>query len=287
MPELTLATQAVACALCGAENHRPVCWNDSLRIVQCTGCGMVFVNPQPTQSALLEYYAAQDLMEQDGWSSYFRHRPEQIHELWQRRFADMQRWKNGPGVRLLDVGSGCGDFLHQALQAGWEVRGFEFSPAVAEVSRRKYGIAVEVSVIFDLRDHDNSFDAVAMWHVLEHMRDPLGALRRCRELLAPGGLLALEVPNLNFLARKSYRYPLSLNLHLYHFSPATLSGIVRKAGFEVLECRRGHTGYLYRSKAKIYAKKCLYGISQQAEKLLGINMSDSIRLYAAKSRSRV
>ncbi len=287
MSELRLSTQPVACALCSVENHRPVCSNDSLRIVRCTGCGMVFVNPQPTQNALLQYYSAQDIMEQDGWSSYLRHGPEQIQALWQERFEDVRRWKDGPGVRLLDVGSGYGDFLHHALQAGWQVRGFEFSPAVAETCRKKYGIAVEVGEIFDLRLPDNSFDVVAMWHVLEHMRDPLAVLVRCYELLAPGGLLAIEVPNLNFLARKSYRYPLSVTLHLYHFSPATLSALVRMSGFQVLECRPGHTGYLYRSKAKIYAKKCLYGISHLAERLLGINVSDSIRLYASKSSSRV
>ncbi len=277
----------MACALCGEVAHEALGANDALQIVRCRGCGLVFVNPQPMEAALREYYSAQDLMDQDGWSSYFRHRPEQIQALWQGRFEDVRRRQNGPGVRLLDVGSGYGDFLYQARQAGWQVRGFEFSPAVAEICRKKYGMAVEVGEIFDLRVPDNSFDVVAMWHVLEHLRDPLAVLERCHELLAPGGLLAIEVPNLNFLVRKSYRYPLSLTLHLYHFSPATLSAVVRKAGFEVRECRPGHTGYLYPSKAKIYAKRCLYGISHLAEKLWGINVSDSIRLYASKRTNRV
>jgi hypothetical protein len=119
--------------------------------------------------------------------------------------------------------------------------------------------------------------------VLEHLHHPLDVLRRCRALLEPGGILALEVPNLNFLVRKSYRYPLSRTLHLYHFSPVTLAALVRAAGLEVLECRPGNTGFQYRRRWKIYAKKCLYAVSRAVEKLSHRNVSDSIRLFARRN----
>lgn len=285
MPELNLATQPVACALCGREAYTPLCWNDSLQIVRCLDCGLVFVNPQPTEGALQQYYSAQDFQEQYGWSDYFQLSPGRLRELWQRRFDEVRKRKNGSSVRLLDVGCGYGDFLYQVKQGGWQVYGFEFSPTVAQISRRKYGIPVEVGEIFDLQVPGNSFDVVTMWHVLEHVRDPFAVLMRCHELLALDGLLVLEVPNLNFLVRKSYRYPLSVTLHLYHFSAATLSALVQKAGFQVLECRQGHTGFLYRSKAKICAKKCFYAFSLALEKLLSVNVSDSIRLYARRNNS--
>ncbi len=283
MPELSLATEPVACALCGGTSDALLCWNDALQIVRCRACGIVYVNPQPTESALKQHYSAPNLIEQDGWSSYFQHQPEQIRALWQRRFADVRLWKDGPGTRLLDVGCGYGDFLCEAQRAGWRACGFEFSPAVAKVAREKYGLSVEVGEIFEIGAAENSFDVVTMWHVLEHMRNPLAVLRRVHGFLAPGGVLVIEVPNLNFLVRKSYRYPLSVTLHLYHFSPATLSALVGKAGFQVRACRPGHTGYLYPSQAKVYAKKCIYGVTRMADRLLGVNVGDAIRLYAAKA----
>jgi SAM-dependent methyltransferase len=283
MTRLQLNTRRVPCALCGAEATAPVCENDALQVARCAACGLVFVNPQPTEAALREYHAAQSLLQQVSWSSYFQHTPQQIRELWEERFADLRRWSNGGVPRLLDVGCGYGDFLHIALESGWRVEGFEFSPAVAEVCRSRYGIRVAVGDLLELDFPERSFELITMWHVLEHLHHPLAALRRCRALLAPGGILALEVPNLNFLVRKSYRYPLSRTLHLYHFSPVTLAALVRAAGLEVLECRPGNTGFQYRSRWKIFAKKCLYGFSRAVEKLSRRNVSDSIRLFARRN----
>lgn len=283
MTRLNLETQRVPCALCGAVESAPVCENDALEIARCAACGLVFVNPQPTEAALREYHAAQTLLERDGWSSYFQHTPAQIRELWEERFGDLRRWTNGTAPRLLDVGCGYGDFLHVAQQSGWRVEGFEFSPAAAKTCRTRYGIRAAVGDLLDLEFAERSFAVITMWHVLEHLRHPLAVLRRCRALLQPGGLLALEVPNLNFLVRKSYRYPLSRTLHLYHFTPATLEALIRKAGFDVLECRPGNTGFQYPRRWKVYAKKCLYAVSRAVETVSGFNVSDSIRLYARRS----
>ena len=124
-----------------------------------------------------------------------------------------------------------------------------------------------------------------MWHVLEHLRNPAAVLERCYGLLASGGVLAIEVPNLDFVVRKSYEYPLSVTLHLFHFSPASLRRIVGNAGFDVLECTPGNTGLLYSSRAKVFAKKALQISSSVVHRLTGRNISDSIRLFARKPRA--
>ena len=207
----------------------------------------------------------------------------------QREEDEQQTFLQLGAPQQLGHAVGCGlwlwGFLHIAKKSGWQVQGFEFSSAAAEVCRQKYGLAVAVGELRELNFPEQSFDVITMRHVLEHMREPLSVLERCCELLVPQGILAIEAPNLNFLVRKSCCYPLSVTLHLYHFSPATLAALVRQAGFEVLECRPAHTGYLFRSKAKIYAKKCIYGLSHLAEKLLGTNVSDSIRLCAKRDEN--
>jgi len=273
----------IACNLCGSREVRPLHVNCSLNIVRCRGCQLVFVNPQPTVRALREYHAASELLSQDGWSSYFDHSQEQIRELWKERLRDVRRWKQAPNVSLLDVGAGYGDFLHYASELGWKTSGFEFSPAVAQVSQQKYGIPLAVGDLFEMPFPDHSFDVVTMWHVLEHLTDPKAVLRRLFELLRPDGVLVIEVPNLNCLVRKSYQVPLTVNLHLYHFSATTLSSLVAAAGFKVLGCCSGNTGFLYQRRTKIYAKRAFYAWSRLLEKAAGVNVSDSIRLCATKS----
>jgi SAM-dependent methyltransferase len=282
IPLDSLETRDVPCNLCGARVSLPVVVNCSLRIVRCRGCGLVFVNPQPTLEALRNYHAAGELLSRDGWSSYFQHSPEQIRELWEERFSDVRKWTQGPGVNLLDVGAGYGDFLHIVSQAGWQVSGFEFSPAAAKLSREKYGVSLSVGDLFEMSFSNQSFDVITMWHVLEHLADPIAVLRRLFTLLRPGGLLVLEVPNLNCLVRKSYRVPMTVNLHLFHFSPDTLSSLVSAAGFQVLRTRAGNTGFQYPRRAKIYAKRAFHACSRLVEIAVGANVSDSIRLYAAK-----
>ncbi len=283
--KLELATELVPCALCGCDATVPLAWNDGLHVVRCRSCSLVYVNPQPTEAAIHRYYSAKELAAQESWSSYFEHTPQQLAALWTSRLADVARWTDGRVPRLLDIGCGWGDFLHFACGRGWQVSGFEFSRSVARVAQEKYGLAVRVGSLEEMGFPEQSFDLITMWHVLEHLRDPLGALARIEKLLAPGGVLALEVPNLNFLVRKSWRYPMSRTLHLYHFSAVTLGALAERAGLQVLECRPGHTGYLYKSRSKVLAKKCTYAISGAAHRVAGFNLSDSIRLYARRTES--
>jgi SAM-dependent methyltransferase len=280
--KLKLASVAVPCALCGDDSCQPLAVNDGLQIVRCRNCSLAFVNPQPTEAAIRSYYSAKELAAQESWSSYFQHTPAQIAALWTERLSDLTRWTNGRAPRVLDIGCGWGDFLHFAQERGWQASGFEFSESVARVAREKYGLCVRVGSLEEMGFAEKSFDLITLWHVLEHLREPRAALSRIQSILAPGGLLALEVPNLNFLARKSWRYPMSRTLHLYHFSPATLSSLVERAGLRVLECRPGHTGYLYPSRAKVLAKKTLNAVAGAAHRVLGVNLGDSIRLFARR-----
>lgn len=283
---LELATASVPCALCGGAQTSSLAVNDGLHVVRCGSCSLVFVNPQPTAAAIESYYGAKELLAQESWSSYFEHTPEQLEQLWLERLGDVARWTSGRAPRLLDVGCGCGEFLHYARLRGWQVSGFEFSPSVAVLARQKYGHALRVGSLEDMGYPPRSFDLITMWHVLEHLREPRAALQRIAKLLAPGGLLVLEVPNLNFLPRKSYRYPMSHTLHLYHFSPATLAAMVARAGMRVLECRPGNTGCLYASRWKVLAKKGLYAFSRVLEQFTGANVGDSIRLCAGRGDER-
>lgn len=278
-----LEVRHIACNICGGIKAAHVAVNCGLHVTRCVECGLIFVNPQPTTEAILAYHSAHDLMMRNGWSSYFEHTQDQLEALWDERLTDMERWVGGREIRLLDVGCGPGDFLHFAHQRGWTATGFDFAPSVAQLAHDKYGLVVNVGDLASLEYPAGSFTILSMWHVLEHLRDPGAILMRAHELLAPDGLLVLEVPNVNCFWRRSYRYPFSAILHLFHFSPSTLALLVQKAGFELISCRHGNTGLLCSGNVKMIAKRILCGTSMWMDRHFRMNLGDSIRVYAKRA----
>ncbi len=109
-------------------------------------------------------------------------------------FEELMPWRAGP-MRALDAGCGAGGLLVRLTHVGWSAEGVEIDPAAVEVARRISGVPVRVG---DFRTADvptGVFDLVVLRHVFEHLDDPIAALRRLRELLAPGGRVVLIYPN--------------------------------------------------------------------------------------------
>jgi 2-polyprenyl-3-methyl-5-hydroxy-6-metoxy-1,4-benzoquinol methylase len=108
-----------------------------------------------------------------------------------------------PGARLLDVGCGNGGFLITAQQLGWEAWGIE-PDRDAVTAARAAGLRVEHGGLPTTDLPDAHFDVVTMNHVLEHLHDPVSALREVRRVLKPGGMLWLATPNLDSIGRRCY-----------------------------------------------------------------------------------
>src|SRR5262249_42694154 len=135
---------------------------------------------------------------------------------------------------LLDFGCGSGVFLEMMQKEGWDVTGLDVSEKVAErVSDR-----LEAPVLYGTLPHPElkpaSFDAITMWHALEHVHNPLCVLRAAKKLLAPGGQLHIAVPNIGSLAFHCFGqswFGLELPRHLSHFSQITLRALLNRVGF--------------------------------------------------------
>lgn len=109
-------------------------------------------------------------------------------------FDELRPWRGGP-MRALDAGCGAGGLLVRLTAAGWHAEGVEIDPLAVEVARRASGCPVRAG---DFRTADlprGAYDLVVLSHVFEHVADPVAALRRLRELLAPGGRVVLIYPN--------------------------------------------------------------------------------------------
>jgi SAM-dependent methyltransferase len=230
-----------SCLVCGdvrlaqrfVQRGYPVC--------RCLGCGLEFVTPIPSSEELAEYY-------DQGYAVPL----ERYAAAGQRnaaRIADLERWCPARG-RLLELGASYGHSLALARERGWEVAGVELSPTASEHARNHFGLNVFTCDLADAPLEPGSFDAVIMWHVLEHVRNPQAQLLHLATLLKPGGILGLRVPNIaSFGARATGQWwPwMCPPAHLWFFSAATLPRLVSACGFEVEEVAtlRGDGNNLY------------------------------------------
>jgi SAM-dependent methyltransferase len=128
--------------------------------------------------------------------------------------------------RLLDVGCAMGLFLKSASETGWEVVGVEPARGLCDKARELVGHRGEVicATLQEANLPAASFDAVTLWDVLEHVSDPLVFARSCAALLRPGGLLLLNVPDLDSWQARllGTRWPLLLPEHLNYFNRRSL-----------------------------------------------------------------
>ncbi|MGD8628531.1 MAG: class I SAM-dependent methyltransferase [bacterium] len=167
--------------------------------------------------------------------------------MFQKATYDFIRSRLRGRGRLLDIGCGNGRLLLEAFNDGWQVEGLELSAAYAEAIRSELGIEVAVTDLFDFDIPEERFVLVVMRHVLEHIPDSIAALRKIRDLLAPGGSAVLEFPNIEaprlrwkrFLRnrgiyRKRYRDGYSPG-HCNEFCRDSFSYLLDKTGFRLAE----------------------------------------------------
>ncbi len=215
------------------------------RVVRCDACALCFTTPRLTEAQLLEYYPA-------TYPVYQSRRPIRHSRLGARlRAAAMApyRWRFGDpdGVpppfghgRFLDVGCGSGGQLKHFSDAGWTVTGLDVSPtAIAAAARRVPNATLRTGTLATFESPDR-FDIISMCHVLEHLPDPGETLTRCRELLAPGGRLLVNVPNIESWEARLFGdswMAFDVARHCSHFSPSTLAALLEARGFDVERMR--------------------------------------------------
>lgn len=138
---------------------------------------------------------------------------------------------------LLDVGSYCGFFLKTADDNGFKVIGLEPSLWAAEYAKKRFGSKVVSGEIKNTDFQQNYFDVVTMWDVIEHLTNPENDLLKIKQWIKKDGLLILSSYNIESLTAKilGTNYPFLMRMHLYHFSPKTISLLLTKCGFKVIK----------------------------------------------------
>lgn len=218
-------------------------------LVRCRNCGFVYINPRPTVEEIggfyPETYSSND-SETCGLAGFKIHGVhwEKTMEL---RAQQLLRFKSGG--RLLDVGCSTGLFLVYMRSRGWDVRGVEPRADAVRAAREKFGLDVVAGYIEDAPFAPDSFDAITLNHVFEHVHDPRGLLKSIKKLLAPGGAVMIDVPNFAGLEARIFGerwIAIDAPRHLYQFTPRTLRAILEKNGFRVSEIFHGSDLGIYK-----------------------------------------
>ena len=205
--------ETVTCNLCGADgarrlysmpDHRFWVDDEEWSVVECSGCGLGYLNPRPTRSEIRRYYPA----------AYYGLRA-QLAAQYQRQASYMPEQSG----RLLEIGAARGDFLELMRQRGWDVAGIEPSTD----AENPYELPIHRGSFPDTSPFDSdTFDVITAWAVFEHLHDPAGAFAECARLLRPGGLLLLQVPNFRSL-QSHWAAREDVPRHLYFYDASTLA----------------------------------------------------------------
>jgi len=198
--------------------------------VTCTECGTLFVSPLPSRDVVHATYLRPDYHPSTE-SSFARMADEAnarariVAEVLDRPVA---------GARVVEVGCGYGYFLDAVRELGMTAVGID--PAQSAARARERGHDVH-AMWLEAFEPDAPFDVLALFEVLEHLPEPLAALERMREWLAPGAVLALSTPSYSgaparLLGRK---FPLVTPPdHLELFTKRGLALLLDRAGFTPL-----------------------------------------------------
>ncbi len=227
------------CPLCGEKENRLLFEKEGASYVRCSRCGLVHTNPAPTPENLKKVA--------DEWAEKHhagKHRtkwegnPELREIIYGPRMwrIDQYRYLN----RILDVGCSTGEFLDYAKSRGWEVAGCELADHTARIARERVGCEVRCGPFEESGFDEASFDVVTMWDVIEHLYDPIAALKEAWRTLRPGGLLVLNTPNYDSLSRRllGKRWEaLCPPRHLFMFGPATIRRLVALSGGKMVALR--------------------------------------------------
>jgi 2-polyprenyl-3-methyl-5-hydroxy-6-metoxy-1,4-benzoquinol methylase len=208
-------------------------------VVVCRECGLTYTNPRPNAATIHRFYENYSPHQSCGLAPRDSSRAA-------ARGSRRNPWKPyhpqkhglplvGQG-RLLDFGCGGGAFLQLMHSQGWQVVGMDTCAEVANQIRTRLHLRALVGTLPHSELSPESFDAVSMWHSLEHVHEPMEVLRHAWRILATGGKLVIGVPNVGSAPRRWFGrawYGWSLPHHLTHFTPTTLQSMVRAAGFHV------------------------------------------------------
>jgi len=228
-------TDKILCPLCNLEREELLYVLEGYRIVRCSSCSLVYLNPRPIEEEMKRSYKEEEYFQshsqRKGYSDYAAQ--EESLRITFKKFLSHLGKEGVRGSRFLEVGCGHGFLLMEAESHFEEVVGLDLSGSACQEARNR-GLKVIEGTIEDLNWSPAYFNAVLSISLFEHLYNPRNYLSRCRDLLVPGGYAVIATPNVEgFWARLMGKRWISFKLpeHIVYYSPLTLGRMMRDQGF--------------------------------------------------------
>lgn len=208
-------------------------------VVRCTACGHMQLERMPAEAELAEAYGEAESIdyvdEEAGQRATARALLDEIERQLERGSLETLV---EPGS-LLDLGCWVGFVLAEARARGWRTQGVEPSAWASAYARDELGLDVRAGGLFETPLPAGAYGAIVLGDVIEHLPRAGEALDRIAGALAPGGVLALALPDAGSrLARAmGARWWSVLPTHVHYFTRASMRTMLERHGYEVVAIR--------------------------------------------------
>lgn len=233
------------CPVCGSENIHPqlkakdhTVSQKEFEIWHCDNCTGRFTQDVPAQDAIGAYYRS------DSYISHSDTKKGLINRLYHIVRNQTLAGKKKLLVKetgllkasLLDIGCGTGAFIHYMKTHGWGVEGLEPDEQARQKAMELYELQpAPIDELFSKKP--GSFNAITMWHVLEHVHELHRYMDQLKNILAPTGKIFIAVPNYTSADAAYYGEhwaAYDVPRHLYHFSPASMKQLIEQHGLKLV-----------------------------------------------------
>jgi SAM-dependent methyltransferase len=257
------------CQVCGGEEFKLLfdCTDHLVSrrqfpVEKCSRCGFTMTGNAPGPDVIGSYYESPDYISHTGGEKtiadilYGFARTIMLGTK-ARKVKRFTKLRTGS---ILDIGAGTGHFVKRLRSMGWQAVGVEVSDTARDYALDKNGIELLASLSAgDFRK--GQFDAVTLWHVLEHIHDTEDLLRNISQLIKPGGTLLLALPNCMSADARFYREhwaAYDVPRHLWHFDSRSINILVSRHGFDFVASLRMPFDSFYISILSEKSRNCKY-----------------------------
>ena len=260
------------------------------KLNKCNNCGILFLNPQPTNKELEKYYPKEKYYSLKTiktkknsqktrlkiflYDLYFGSNKNLLLKI---LFSPIKYTVRGTKIaknkRFLDIGSGSGQFVYDMRQLGLDVYGIEPGKFDVKGAKNEKLNILNLDLI-KAKYPSNFFDIITINHVLEHVEDPKKVIKEMNRILKKKGFLIIGVPNSRFLAYRIFKknwYQLDAPRHLFNFSDKNLKELLQKEGFKINKIR-------YNSRPSQFVISLLFALNIKNRNKIIISFLDMLFL---------
>lgn len=218
------------CPVCSATDSREIFNKNGGIYVSCNKCEMVFLNPALKDEELIKYYQfnnSNQALAHDSETEFYR-------RIYTSGLDLICKYKSNGA--LLDIGCSSGLFL-DVVANRFSSHGIELNISEVEIARSKGYLIWDRPINSVNFEKNDKFDVITLWDVFEHIKDGKAYLQNLRGNLRAGGVIFLQIPNVDSLAARIMHDKCNMFDGLEHvnlYSLRTISKLAKEAGYKVL-----------------------------------------------------